>query len=95
MKLGMQVGLGLGHIVLDGDPAPPSSKGAQPPPNFRPISVAAKCCMDQYVTWYGGMVGMVQVQAQVLVFYAFYIFEKFNRTQSIPLCTVAPHKADS
>jgi len=22
MKLGMQVGLGLGHIVLDGDPAP-------------------------------------------------------------------------
>jgi len=40
MKLGMQVGLGHGHIVLDGDPAP-SPKGAQPP-NFRPISVAAK-----------------------------------------------------
>ena len=30
MKLGMQVGLGPGHIVLDGDPAPPP-KGAQPP----------------------------------------------------------------
>ena len=29
MKLGMQVGLGPGHIVLDGDPAP--RKGAQPP----------------------------------------------------------------
>jgi len=29
MKLGMQVGLGPSHIVLDGDPAPP--KGAQPP----------------------------------------------------------------
>jgi len=29
MKLGVQVGLGPGHIVLDGDPAPP--KGAQPP----------------------------------------------------------------
>ena len=41
MKLGMQVGLGPGHIVLGGDPAPPSPKGAQPP-NFRPISVAAK-----------------------------------------------------
>jgi len=40
MKLGTQVGLGPGHIVLDGDPAPPP-KGAQPP-NFRPISVAAK-----------------------------------------------------
>ena len=29
MKLGMQIGLGPGHIVLDRDPAPP--KGAQPP----------------------------------------------------------------
>jgi len=39
MKLGMhgmQVGLGPGHIVLDGDPP----KGQ--PPNFRPISVATK-----------------------------------------------------
>jgi len=27
MKLGMQVGLGPGHIVLDGDPAPPPPKG--------------------------------------------------------------------
>ena len=32
MKLGMQVGLGAGHIVLDGGPAP-SPKGAEPP-NF-------------------------------------------------------------
>ena len=31
MKLGKQVGLGPGHIVLDGDTCPPSSKGAQPP----------------------------------------------------------------
>ena len=30
MKLGMQVGLGLGHIVLDGDPVPPPPKGAEP-----------------------------------------------------------------
>jgi len=29
MKLGMHVGLGHGHVVLDGDPAP--SKGTQPP----------------------------------------------------------------
>jgi len=41
MKLGVQVVLGPGHTVLDGDQAPPSPKGAQPP-NFRPISVAAK-----------------------------------------------------
>ena len=29
-KLGMEVGLGPSHIVLDGDPLPPSLKGAQP-----------------------------------------------------------------
>jgi len=32
MPLDTEVGLGSGHIVLDGDPAPP--KGAQPPPKF-------------------------------------------------------------
>jgi len=41
MKLGMQVGLGPGHIVLDGDPAPLPKKGTEPP-NFRPISIVAK-----------------------------------------------------
>jgi len=30
MLLGVEVGLGPGHIVLDGDPAPP--KGTQQPP---------------------------------------------------------------
>ena len=33
MVLGIEVGLGPDHIVLDGDP---------PPPNFRPISIVAK-----------------------------------------------------
>jgi len=31
MKLGMQVGLCPGHIVLDGDPAPPPPKGGAEP----------------------------------------------------------------
>jgi len=31
MKLGMQVSLDPGHIVLDGNPAPPSPKGVVPP----------------------------------------------------------------
>jgi len=31
MKLGMRVGLGRGHTVLDGDPARPPQKGAEPP----------------------------------------------------------------
>ena len=39
MKLGTQVGLGLGHIVLDVHPAP-SQWGTAP--NFRPIFVVAK-----------------------------------------------------
>jgi len=34
MKLGMQVGLGPGHIVLDGEPATLTKKGAEPPPQF-------------------------------------------------------------
>ena len=31
MPLGMEVGLGPGHIVLDGDPTLLPQKGAQPP----------------------------------------------------------------
>jgi len=34
MPLGTEVGLGRGHIVLDGDPAP--SKGHSSPPLFGP-----------------------------------------------------------
>jgi len=52
MKLGMQVGLGPGHIVLDGDPAPPLPKG-QSPPIFGPYLLWPNGCMDQDATWYG------------------------------------------
>jgi len=38
MKLGMQVGLGPGHIVLDGDPAPPMETGTVRLCSFRHIS---------------------------------------------------------
>ena len=41
MKLGMQVGLVPGHIVLDGDLVPLPNKGADHP-NFRPMSIVAK-----------------------------------------------------
>jgi len=43
MKLGMQVGLGPGHIVLDVDPAPSTKKGAQPP--IRPESHLGLCSL--------------------------------------------------
>ena len=41
MPLGMEVGLGPGDFVLDGDPAPLPNKEAEPL-NFRPISTVAK-----------------------------------------------------
>jgi len=47
MKLGMQVGpIGPGHTVLDGDPAPPRSKGHSPP-IFGPYMLRPNGCMDQ------------------------------------------------
>jgi len=50
MKLGMQVGLGPGHIVLDGDPAPPP-KGAQP-------QFSAHICCGQMAGWIKMPLGM-------------------------------------
>ena len=50
MKLGMEVGLSPGHIVLDGDPALP--KGAQPP-IFGPCLLWPNGWMDQDATCYG------------------------------------------
>jgi len=47
MPLGMEVGLGPGHIVRDRDPAPPQ-KGSRAPPNVRPLSmsvVAKRLCI--------------------------------------------------
>ena len=53
-KLGIQVGLGPGHIVLGGDPAPPSPNGHSPlPPIFDPYLLRPNGCMDQDVTWCG------------------------------------------
>ena len=41
MKLGTKVGLGPGHIVLDGDPSP-SKAGGQQAPLFGPCIVAKR-----------------------------------------------------
>ena len=40
MAVGTEVGLGPGHIVVDGEPAPLPQKGTAP--NFRSISVVPK-----------------------------------------------------
>jgi len=41
MPLGMEVGLGPGHIVLDGDPALPNEKGHSSLPHFRNLRTQA------------------------------------------------------
>jgi len=53
MTLGMQVGLSHGHIVLDGNPAPPPPKGHSPP-IFGSYLLRPNGCMYQDLTnWYG------------------------------------------
>ena len=51
MKLGMQMGLGREHIVLDGDPLLPQRGTA---PIFGPHLLWPNVWMDQDATWYGG-----------------------------------------
>ena len=45
MKLGTEVGLSPGHIVLDGDPAPPPPKAGRAP------QFSAHICCGQMVRW--------------------------------------------
>ena len=51
MKLGTQVGLGPGHIVLGGDPAPPPPKGHSP-------QFSAHICCGQMAAWIKMPLGM-------------------------------------
>jgi len=46
VALGMEVGLGPGHIVLDGDTAPLPQKGTEPPPIFGPCLLRPNGWMD-------------------------------------------------
>jgi len=52
MKLGMEVGLGPGHIVLDRDPAPPPQRTQ--PPIFDPCLLSPNGWIDHDETWCGG-----------------------------------------
>jgi len=51
MKLGMQVGLGRGHIVLGGDPA-------APPPKGHTHQFSAHICCGQMAAWIKMSIGM-------------------------------------
>jgi len=50
MKLDAQVGLGPGHIVLNGDPAHPPQMGVELP-IFGPYLLWPNGWMDQDATW--------------------------------------------
>jgi len=52
MPLGMELGLGSGDFVLDGDPAPLHKKGRSPP-IFGPCLLWPNGWMDQDGTWHG------------------------------------------
>jgi len=52
VKLGMQVGLGPGHIVLHGDPSCPSPKGQSSPP------FSAHICCGQMDVWINMSLGV-------------------------------------
>jgi len=54
IALGMEVDLGPGHIVLDGDPVPSPQNGVKPPPIFSPFLLWPNGWMHQDATWYGG-----------------------------------------
>ena len=51
MPLATEVGLGPGHIVLDGDPAPFPKGGQSPPPIFGPFLLWPNGWMHQDATW--------------------------------------------
>ena len=53
MTLCTEVGLGPGHIMLDGDPAPAPRKGIEPP-IFGPSLLWLNGWMHQDATWCGG-----------------------------------------
>jgi len=53
-QIGMEVGLGPGHIVLDGDPAPCPQKRGHSLPIFGPCLLWQNGWMDQDATWYHG-----------------------------------------
>ena len=55
MSLGMELGIGPGDFVLDGDHAPLPQKGAEPPPQiFGPCLLRPNGWLDEAGTWHGG-----------------------------------------
>ena len=60
MKLGAQVGLRPGHIVLDGDPAPPPQRDRAP-------QFSAHICCGQMAGWIKMLLGRRWALAQAIL----------------------------
>jgi len=58
-----EIGLGAGHIVLDGYPGPPRKGHSTPPPLFGPCVFWPNGWMDQDASWYTDYRGMGSAQA--------------------------------
>ena len=71
----MKVGLSPGDFVLDGDPTPPKFSAHV----YYSYCDLVRTLNNRY--WFV----QVQVQVQVLVFYAVYFWKKLNRNQSVPI----------
>ena len=82
---GMEVGLSHGDFVSDGDPAPPLC--------FRPMLIIVIVISLEHYTMHSRLVCSSSSSSFGILYILF--LEKFNRTQSVPLCTVAPHNADT
>ena len=53
MPIGMEVGLGPGDFVFDGDPATLEKGHTHPNPIFGPCLLWPNGCMDEDASWYG------------------------------------------
>jgi len=62
----MEVGLGPGDLVFDGDQLLPQKKRAQPHLVFAPCLFWPNGWMDQDATWYGGRLGLGDVVLDVV-----------------------------
>jgi len=98
MPLGIEVGLCPGHIVLDGDPAPPTA-----PPYIRPMPIVAKRSPISataellLLIYYKALTACthfdISAASSSEYFYTWIITEKSRST--CHLCNILQHKYES
>ena len=86
MPLGMEVGLSPGDFVLDGDPAPPK---------FSAHVYYSYCDFVRTLHNAQSLLVCSSSSSSFSILCILFLEKKFYRTHSVPLCTGAPHSADS